>query len=460
MPGLSFGLKSAASTNSASNTKKSTQFSLTNSNAPSSSSTSKPTFLPSTRPAPTGAKRKNLFDAEDDDGTESVQPSAQNPETDVFSTLTSDPSSPRAAKSPKLSSTSSPTKPKPSSSSQKYTSLSALRNAKLHDAQASQLDESVYDYDGVYDSFQATSKNNQTDKSKNVETGPKYMTSLLTSASVRKRDQLRAQEKKVARDREKEGDEFADKEAFVTGAYKKQQEENLKLEEDEARREAEEEERKRRGEAGMMGWNRKVLEREEERMKAVEEVVERLQREKQAVGSEILPSGGAAEGDSPHHTDQPPTQTQDESKEAAALNLRGARVALNDEGEVVDKRQLLSAGLNVAKKPPKSSLSTSTAKSADVANAEADAARRQRDQENYGSGSRARDAKQEQRERQTRMIAEQLAAAEEAGRLKEEAEQKERVEKSASGRTEEEKMGARERFLKRKAEREREKAGG
>ena len=58
------------------------------------------------------------------------------------------------------------------------------------------------------------------------------------------------------------------------------------------------------------------------------------------------------------------------------------------------------------------------------------------------------------------MIAEQLAAAEEAGTVKEEEERRGRVEVGKSGRTEEEKMGARERFLARKKEREREKAEG
>ena len=287
------------------------------------------------------------------------------------------------------------------------------------------------------------------------------MTSLLSSASLRKRDQLRATEKKLLRDREKEGDEFAGTETFVTGAYKRQQEENLKLEEDEARREKEEEERKRKGEGGMTGWNRKVLEREEERMKLVEEGVERLRREKGQAGEERSGSGGPLEGSDPHHAyDLPeaeaPTAATTEANEAAALNARGAHISLNDDGDVVDKRQLLSAGLNVAKQPPQTTSSSSAATAA-AAKAEADAARRRRDEANYGSRSNARDAKTEQRERQSRMIAEQLAAAEEAGRVKEEEERKGRVEMGKSGRTEEEKMGARERFLKRKMERERER---
>ena len=76
--------------------------------------------------------------------------------------------------------------------------------------QASQLDSSVYDYDGVYETFQAA-KDKKKD-SNGEASGPKYMTSLLSSAEQRKRDQLRAKEKLLQKEREQEGNEFADKE--------------------------------------------------------------------------------------------------------------------------------------------------------------------------------------------------------------------------------------------------------
>ena len=63
------------------------------------------------------------------------------------------------------------------------------------------------------------------------------MEKLLASAEVRKRDYLIAQEKKYQKEREEEGDEFADKEKFVTTAYKRQQEEMRKAEEEERLRE-------------------------------------------------------------------------------------------------------------------------------------------------------------------------------------------------------------------------------
>jgi coiled-coil domain-containing protein 55 len=63
------------------------------------------------------------------------------------------------------------------------------------------------------------------------------MDKLLSSAEVRKRDYLLAQEKKYKKERELEGEEFADKEKFVTNAYKRQQEEIRKAEEEERQRE-------------------------------------------------------------------------------------------------------------------------------------------------------------------------------------------------------------------------------
>ena len=59
----------------------------------------------------------------------------------------------------------------------------------------------------------------------------------MTSAATRRLDHLRAEEKMVQKEREAEGDEFRDKESFVTQAYKDQMEEVRRAEEDERKRE-------------------------------------------------------------------------------------------------------------------------------------------------------------------------------------------------------------------------------
>ncbi|GJQ88655.1 putative NAD-dependent protein deacylase, partial [Trypoxylus dichotomus] len=66
---------------------------------------------------------------------------------------------------------------------------------------------------------------------------PKYIARLLAAADKRKRENERRIERQVQKEREAEGDEFKDKESFVTLAYKKKLEELKKLEEEEKREE-------------------------------------------------------------------------------------------------------------------------------------------------------------------------------------------------------------------------------
>ncbi|OQD68680.1 hypothetical protein PENDEC_c032G03077 [Penicillium decumbens] len=304
-----------------------------------------------------------------------------------------------------------------------YTNLSALHSSKQQTKEIEELDPSIYSYDAVYDSLHA-----KTDKSAaaNKTETPKYMTNLLRSAEIRKRDQLRARDRQLAKEREAEGDEFADKEAFVTSAYKAQQAEMRKVEEEEALREKEEEERrKRNGGAGMVGFYRDVLSRgeakHEEAVKAAEEAARRVK------AGEITEDAAESEEKS-------------EAQKAEELNAQGARVIVNDEGQVVDKRQLLSAGLNVAPKPK-------PAPSAAPAAAARPAGR-------PGPNASDQSGRAGQRARQTEMIARQL---EEQARQEEEAEaakQKEIAERICSQKTERDVSSAKERYLARKRERE------
>lgn len=57
-----------------------------------------------------------------------------------------------------------------------------------------------------------------TKSSKSNISQPRYIEGLLKTAELRKRDRLRAEEKMVEKEREREGEEFADKEKFVTQA--------------------------------------------------------------------------------------------------------------------------------------------------------------------------------------------------------------------------------------------------
>merc|ERR1712029_1103795 len=70
---------------------------------------------------------------------------------------------------------------------------------------------------------------------KEVDRKPKYMHNLLKAADERNKEFERRIERQVQKEREAEGEMYADKESFVTSAYRKKMEEIAKQEEEEAR---------------------------------------------------------------------------------------------------------------------------------------------------------------------------------------------------------------------------------
>jgi len=64
----------------------------------------------------------------------------------------------------------------------------------------------------------------------------KYIENLLKTAEKRKLEDEARNERLVQKERENEGDMFKDKEAFVTGAYRKKMEDLEKVKEEERRR--------------------------------------------------------------------------------------------------------------------------------------------------------------------------------------------------------------------------------
>lgn len=332
---------------------------------------------------------------------------------------------------------------KPQTGQRDYRNLSNLHSSKKHADTAADIDPSIYDYDAIYDSIHTKSKSKSKSKSNtpanddSASKGPKYMGSLLRSAEVRKRDQLRARDKLLAREREAEGDEFADKEKFVTSAYKAQQEEVRRIEEEEAEKAKEEEERRKKG-LGMMSFYKDILDRDgkrhEEAVKSAEEAVQKG----------LVTSKEGEEKKEEEEENKPP-QEKSAQQMASELNAKGANIAINDEGEVVDKRQLLSAGLNVAAKPKPAAASrpsgpSSTSRYAGGAGA--------------GRAGGARNAREMQRERQTEMVAAQLEERMRKEKEEEETRQKELSEKNKSKKSGSDVMSAKERYLARKKERE------
>uniref|UniRef100_T1INQ1 Nuclear speckle splicing regulatory protein 1 N-terminal domain-containing protein n=1 Tax=Strigamia maritima TaxID=126957 RepID=T1INQ1_STRMM len=97
-------------------------------------------------------------------------------------------------------------------------------------------DPTAYEYDEVYDEME---KKKIADKTiqKPKDKKPKYIHSLMETANARQKEFENRIERKVQQEREAEGDEFADKEAFVTTAYRQKMEERAKMEEEAKKKE-------------------------------------------------------------------------------------------------------------------------------------------------------------------------------------------------------------------------------
>jgi len=91
-------------------------------------------------------------------------------------------------------------------------------------------DPTIFQYDEIYDEMQ---EKKEEKKQAPTEKKPKYINQLLRSAELRKLETERRTERKIQKERENEGDEFKDKESFITPAYQAKLEERKQQEAEE-----------------------------------------------------------------------------------------------------------------------------------------------------------------------------------------------------------------------------------
>jgi coiled-coil domain-containing protein 55 len=304
-----------------------------------------------------------------------------------------------------------------------FVNLASVQEAERRAKEAMQVDASIYDYDAAYDALHAKSAiKAAAEKEDALQRRPKYMDNLIESTELRKKDMLRAKDKLLQREREAEGDEFADKDKFVTGAYKLQQEEARKAEEEEKIRQEKEEANRKK--SGMQGFHRQMLMQEEKR-----------HQEAMEAAAEAVKSGV------PLVVEEPEEKSSTEI--AKEMIKQGKNIIVNEDGQVADKRQLLSAGLNIVAKPkPAPAASTSSTRP-----------------DGSQLGLQGRSATQRAvRERQTQMVADQLAQVNKRAADEEAEEQRKLEHASKSRKTEDDISSAKERYLQRKREAEAAKA--
>lgn len=338
-----------------------------------------------------------------------------------------------------------PSKPSTASRLAVGPDLSASLTSRQHAAAAEALDPSIYDYDAAWEKMKSAERERrrlQGEDEANGERRPRYMTNLHASAALRKRDALIAEEARMARERAEEeaSGEFAGKEAFVTDAYRRQQEENRRLEEEEKRRE-EEERRGRQGGGGMVGFYRGLLEVEEKRH---EEAVKAAQA---AAAEKRRPDQKDGEGEKEEEADD--DRDRIAAQMAREINARGGAVAINEDGLVVDKRQLLKGGLNIIASKKK----THQPGGGDASRGGGPGSAGSMPTSSTSVGADP-GGKRAVRERQTRMLEAQLEARLKRAREEEEAERARLEAESKSRKTAADISSARERYLARKREAE------
>lgn len=339
--------------------------------------------------------------------------------------------------------------------------------------EALKIDQSVFDYDGVYDQLKsAERKAEQARKATASDNKPKYMESFIAAAQTRKLDRLRAEEKLLERERLNEGDEFADKEKFVTEAYKRQMEEVRK---------AEEEEKAREGKCCDGSLLTAAAARKGHKGPGLTSLYKSMLDDNDAKHDAAMAATTASSA-GPSLAIRPPTQIDEEeydpllareagqsssgraglrdkakySAGARTVNdATGKEIEVNDDGEIVDKRSLLRAGLNITKKPgpslPASLLSGSGQRSEAGAN-----------QPYVSRAVGAAASYQERRAREQKRLVEQMKEQEEkkrrdaAERAREEEEAARRRREGDDGEAEQRRLGAKERYLARKRQKDEE----
>ncbi|XP_029041175.1 nuclear speckle splicing regulatory protein 1 [Osmia bicornis bicornis] len=105
------------------------------------------------------------------------------------------------------------------------------KQTKLNIQKALKEDPTIFQYDEVYDDMERGK--DQSKAIKDEKKKPRYIQNLLKAAERRKKEQEYRVERMVQKEREAEGAMFADKESFVTSAYRAKLEEFKKMEEEE-----------------------------------------------------------------------------------------------------------------------------------------------------------------------------------------------------------------------------------
>ncbi|PVU96905.1 hypothetical protein BB561_000884 [Smittium simulii] len=214
--------------------------------------------------------------------------------------------------------------------------IDMLHFSSLQKSQKQLQDDSnsnYYAYDEVYDEMKANTVAIKKDGLNSNRTA-RYIDGLLDSAKTRKLDLLRSKQKALQKERENEGKEFEDKEQFVTNAYKEQLDLFKTIENEESK--AAEGEQKN---SSMVSFYSNMLQESDDLKSAAISA---------ANNSIAKNKNTKLENISTNEPDSVKTNREDflnNQKEIAKLH--GETLLINQDNHIIDKRQLLSSGLNL-----------------------------------------------------------------------------------------------------------------
>jgi len=109
------------------------------------------------------------------------------------------------------------------------------KQTQLDVQRALEQDPTVYEYDELYDDMKAENEDQKKEKKDPKNRKSKYMNGIMKTFQKRELLHARREERKAHKERAEEKDEFADKEQFITNAYREKLKEMKAAEEEEAR---------------------------------------------------------------------------------------------------------------------------------------------------------------------------------------------------------------------------------
>ncbi|KAJ3269451.1 hypothetical protein HDV01_001407 [Terramyces sp. JEL0728] len=289
-------------------------------------------------------------------------------------------------------------------------------------------DTNVYEYDNVYDDLKRIQNHKKQLKDGVDEEGRKkarYMEKLIKTSQQRKQYLQQSKDKRLKEDRDREIELYGEKEEFVTEAYKQNLEDMRLLQEKEKQDELLEFDPSKRD---VVGFYKNILSKVDDKVtldtKNTQQILKRIKEEEELLEKEKK------------------LQQQKIEKEA---------ILVNENLEVVDKRQLLTGGLNLTAK----SVLRKKQDDKDRALREQEE-RRKREEERLANVEmlKRREMARRQRERNRDFVEAQQKQVQEQAIITKESKEKELIDKLTTKVSDDVVMDAKARYLARKKKQE------